>query len=268
MPELIITISSASRGNVDLIIGNAIGSNFCNLLFILGLMSIIMPTKMDKEAKKIHIPVAIFSALIVLLLGTNFFTQTNSIVGITGGIVLIILFIIYFSYPIFIEISDIIETYKNKEEKNTINIFVCIINIIIGILLLKFGGDFVVDNSVEIANLFGISQQIIGMTIIAVGTALPELITSIVAIIKKDSDLAVGNLIGSCALNMFLILGIGATITPLTFSKEFNLSLIILVLLTLVVWLFNFIGKKNTITRFKGFILVAMYALYMLYLIK
>lgn len=260
MPELFITASSAKKDSYDLIIGNAIGSNFCNLLLILGIMAIMRPVKIDKDAKKIHLPIAIISTLVILFL--SFFFNT---INRTIGIILIILFFAYFSYPILTEVEDIIKAYKeNKENKNTkkINIFSSIIFIIIGIVLLKYGGDFVVDYSINIANTFNLSERLIALTIIAVGTALPELVTSIVATIKKDTDLAVGNLVGSCILNLFLIIGLGSLITPLPFSKEYNENLILLAFSTFLLWIFNYIGKKDTITRFKGFILLLIYTIY------
>ena len=260
MPELFITASSAKKDSYDLIIENAIGSNFCNLLLILGIMAIMRPVKIDKDAKKIHLPIAIISTLVILFL--SFFFNT---INRTIGIILIILFFAYFSYPILTEIEDIIKAYKeNKENKNTkkINIFSSIIFIIIGIVLLKYGGDFVVDYSINIANTFNLSERLIALTIIAVGTALPELVTSIVATIKKDTDLAVGNLVGSCILNLFLIIGLGSLITPLPFSKEYNENLILLAFATFLLWIFNYIGKKDTITRFKGFILLLIYTIY------
>ena len=260
MPELFITASSAKKDSYDLIIGNAIGSNFCNLLLILGIMAMMRPLKIDKDAKKIHLPIAIISTLVILFL--SFFFNT---INRTIGIILIILFFAYFSYPILTEIEDIIKAYKeNKENKNTkkINIFSSIIFIIIGIVLLKYGGDFVVDYSINIANTFNLSERLIALTIIAVGTALPELVTSIVATIKKDTDLAVGNLVGSCILNLFLIIGLGSLITPLPFSKEYNENLMLLAFSTFLLWIFNYIGKKDTITRFKGFILLLIYTIY------
>ena len=265
-PELIITITSAFSGNTDLIIGNAIGSNLCNLLFILGLMAIIRPILIDNEAKKIHIPIALLSALVILFIEISNIGSTPSFIGRVDGIILLILFFIYFTYPIVSEIKDIRKTYKeNKNEVNTKNVkvFVQLIFIIIGIVLLKFGGDFVVDYSTKIAQAWGISERVIGLTIVAIGTAMPELITSIIAVIRKDTDLAVGNLVGSCVLNLLLILGIGAVITPLEFSNEFTQNLILLSVSTLILWIFNFVGKKNTITRFKGFSLLAIFAFYM-----
>lgn len=265
-PELIITVTSAFSGNTDLIIGNAIGSNLCNLLFILGLMAIIRPIFIDEDAKKIHIPIAFLSVLVILFIEISHISSNPSFIGRVDGIILVILFLAYFTYPIFSEIKDIRKAYKenmNEESAKNIKIFVQIIFIIIGIVLLKFGGDFVVDYSTEIAQALGISERVIGLTIVAIGTAMPELITSIIAIIRKDTDLAVGNLVGSCVLNLLLILGVGAIITPLEFSNEFTQNLILLAISTLILWIFNFIGKKNTITRFKGFILLIIFTFYM-----
>ena len=266
-PELIITITSASSGSTDLIIGNAIGSNLCNLLFILGLMAVIRPILIDDEAKKIHIPVALLAAIIILIIEISHISSSPSFIDRTDGIILVIFFLIYFTYPIFKEIKDIKQSYienKNDESKKKINIFIQIIFIAIGVVLLKYGGDFVVDYSTEIAQYFGVSERVIGLTIVAIGTAIPELVTSIISVIRKDTDLAVGNLVGSCVLNLFLILGVGAIITPLEFSTEFTQNLILLIVSNLILWIFNLIGKKRTITRFKGFILLLIFTLYMI----
>ena len=267
-PELIITITSATSGANDLIIGNAVGSNLCNLLLILGLMAIICLIFIEKVAKKIHIPMALFATLVILFLELSHLGSNSFSLGRVDGIILIILFLIYFSYPIFAEIKNIKKAYiENKTNPNSntqnINIFVQILFIILGVVLLKYGGDFVVDYATNIAEYFSIPERIIGLTIVAIGTAMPELITSIIAVIRKDTDLAVGNLVGSCVLNLFLILGVGAIITPLEFSTEFTQNLILLSFSTLVVLLFNFIGKKNTITRWKGLILLGIFSVYM-----
>lgn len=268
-PELIITVTSAEKGLSDLIIGNAIGSNICNLLLILGLMSFIRPVEIDKETKNIHIPIVFFATLFLIFMKIGVFGSSLGVIDRKDGIILIILFLIYFSYPIIIEIKDIIKTYKEtKDQKDNIKIGLSIIFIIIGIILLKYGGDFVVDHAVKIAQIFNISEATIGLTIIAIGTALPELVTSIIAVIKNDTELAVGNIVGSCVLNICLILGVGAVISPLEFSNEFNQNLIIQTISILIIWLYNFIGKKNTITRAKGLILLAIFFLFILKLMK
>lgn len=271
-PELIITITSSTKNASDLVLGNCIGSNLCNLLLILGIMSIIRPIEIDTDTKRIHIPILFVSTLIIFAMGIDIFNNSVNSIDRIEGTVLIILFILYFLYPIVIEIKDIKKMYnenRNKEIK-TSNILISIIFILIGIVLLKYGGDLVVDNSIEIARKINISEKIIGLTIIAIGTALPELATSIIAVIKQDTDLAVGNIVGSCIFNTFLILGVGAIINPLKYSAEFNQSLIILLISIFMIWLFNFICKKNAITRTKGLILLAVFFTYIanLFVIK
>ena len=266
-PELIITITSAQNSMSDLIIGNAIGSNLCNILLILGLMGIISPVKIEKEARNFHIPVAIISTILILLMGLGILGNNTSFINWKEGIFLLILFVVYFSYPIVKEFEDILISIKNNSdnaELKKINPFLCFIFIVLGIILLKYGGDLVVDYSTIIAETLNISERVIGLTIVAIGTALPELVTSIVSIIKKDTDLAVGNIIGSCTLNLLLILGIGAILTPLEFTTEFIQNLILLCFCTFTIWLFNFIGTKNTVTRFKGVILLLIFIFYMI----
>ena len=274
-PELIITITSTQSSSTDLIIGNAIGSNLCNLLFILGLMAVIRPVKIDKEARNFHIPMAFLASTVILLMGLGILGNSTQYINQVEGFFLIILFIVYFSYPIIKEFEDIINSYKkeklerqNSSNKNSkkrkINIPFSLLLIVVGVFLLKYGGDFVVDSATNIALYFNISERVIGLTVVAIGTALPELVTSIFAVIRKDTDIAVGNLVGSCVLNLFLILGIGAMITPLEFTPDFIQNLILLCSMTIVLWLFNFMGKKNTISRFKGFVLLSIFILYMI----
>lgn len=260
MPELIITISSASQKATDLIIGNAIGSNLCNLLLIMGIIAILRPIIIDKETKFIHLPVALLSCIVVLGI-----RSLNNIISKIDGIILVTLYLMYFLYPVIIEIKDIRNSFK-ENKKNDIkikDILVSIFLVCFGIIALKTGGDIVVNKSTEIAIQYGLSERVIGLTIIAIGTALPELVTSIVAVIEKDEDLAVGNLIGSCILNSFLVLGVGAIITPLNFSIKFIYNLMLLSFSIILIWLYCIIGKKNTITRYKAILLLIIYLIYM-----
>lgn len=255
-PELIITITSANKGLADLIIGNAIGSNLCNLLLILGLMAVIRRIEIDKNARNIHIPISFLATIIIFIMG---FSGTISRIE---GIILLILFITYFSYPILIEIKSVGAAISRPHGKS--NILISIVSILIGIILLKYGGDFVVDYSSYIAQRFNVSQRVIGLTILSIGTSFPELVTSIVAIAKKDTDLAVGNIVGSCILNIFLILGAGAIITPLSYTNEFNDNLLLILFSTMLILLFNFIGKKNSIGRAKGITLILIFLAYLI----
>ncbi len=266
MPELIITISSANKGATDLIIGNAIGSNLCNLLFILGATAMLRPIQLDKDVKTVHLPVAFISTLVILFMGIGILGSPDNFINKSDGRILVILYFIYFLYPIIIEIKDIWKTEreeKRSNEKSKISVLLSIVFIIIGVVLLKFGGDLVVDEASELANIFGLSQRVIGLTIVAIGTALPEMITAVIAVVKAEGGLAIGNLIGSCIVNSFLILGTGALITPLEFSREFNENLILLAVAILFIWISCFIGKKNTITRYKAAVLLLMFIYYM-----
>ena len=266
MPELIITISSANKGATDLIIGNAIGSNLCNLLFILGATAMLRPIQLDKDVKTVHLPVAFISTLVILFMGIGILGSPDNFINKSDGRILVILYFIYFLYPIIIEIKDIWKTEreeKRSNEKSKISVLLSIVFIIIGVVLLKFGGDLVVDEASELANIFGLSQRVIGLTIVAIGTALPEMITAVIAVVKAEGGLAIGNLIGSCIVNSFLILGTGALITPLEFSREYNENLILLAVAILFIWISCFIGKKNTITRYKAAVLLLMFIYYM-----
>ena len=271
MPELMITISSANKGATDLIIGNAIGSNLCNLLLILSVTAILRPIELEGDVKIVHLPVAYLSTLAILIMGIGAFGSQPGVISRKDGELLIILYGIYFLYPILIEIKDIWKSgreNKKNHEKPRISILLSLVFVAIGAILLKFGGDLVVDEASELATLFGISQSVIGLTIVAIGTALPEMITSIIAIIKEEGGLAVGNLIGSCILNAFLILGTGAIITPLTFSSEFYSDLILLASSIFFIWISCFIGKKDTITRYKAGVLLVTYVIYMIQLFR
>ena len=266
MPELMITITSAQKGATDLILGNAIGSNLCNLLFILGATAMLRPIELDKDVKTMHLPVAYISTIAILVMGLGLFGSDPGIINKQDGIILIILYFIYFLYPIIIEVKDIWKTRRENKrsgEKPKFNILLSILYIVVGAVLLKFGGDLVVDEASELATIFGISERVIGLTIVAIGTALPEMITSVIAVIKKEGGLAVGNLIGSCILNSFLIIGTGALITPLAFSKEFNENLLLLAATILFIWISCFVGKKNTITRYKAGVLLIVFTFYM-----
>lgn len=272
MPELFITVKSAFQNSTDLIVGNSIGSDLCNLLFILGIMAVIRPIQIQKETKNFHIPIAFASTVLILLMSTGIFTGQSGVITFGKAILLIILFILYILYPILLDRKKIVEEYRkekenkdrNKKEKNT---FIQILSMLLGFVLLKVGGDLVVDCATIIAEEQGVSERVIGLTIVAIGTALPELVTSIIATIKNDADIAVGNLIGSSVLNSFLILGIGGVITPIPISGEFITNLILLTFTTALIWAFCYIPKKNVITRFKGAFLILIFIVYIVKLL-
>ena len=266
LPELMITISSAQKGATDLIIGNAVGSNICNLLLILGITAYLRPIELEKDVKIVHLPVALISTIAILVMGMGLVGSEKGIINQFDGKVLIGLYFIYFLYPILIEIIDIYKSGREKQGKHAkpqASILLSLFFIIIGAILLKYGGDLVVDEASNLAELFGISERVIGLTIVSIGTSLPELITSIVAIVKEEGGLAVGNLVGSCILNALLIVGVGALITPLTFSTEFIGNLILLAGSIIFIWISCYVGKKDVITRYEAGVLLLIYIVYM-----
>lgn len=258
MPELFVSITSALEGYSDMALGNVIGSNLCNLLLILGLSALIKPVEFQKETRIIEIPLALIFTIIFAIV-------CNSNLGILRGeaILLIVLFIGFIIYTIVMGIKGEDVEDVNSKSKANISIFKSILNIIIGIVALKVGGDFTVDNAVIVAEKLNISEKIISLTILAIGTSLPELVTSVTAAIKGNSDIAIGNIIGSNIFNMLLIIGVSALIKPITYNISYNIDMIMLFWGTLLLALFPIIPPKNKMNRSNGAVYLSLYILYM-----
>ena len=265
MPELFVSITSAIDGYSDMAIGNVIGSNLCNLLLILGISAAINPIIFKKETKLIEIPICIGTSIVFLILANI----GNSISRI-DAIILIALFIAFICYTImmakkgedFDEISEE-EKQRSAEEGKKRKIIVNIIYIIVGIIALKIGGDLVVEHSEKIAKMFNVSEKIIGLTIVAIGTSLPELVTSVTAALKKNADIAIGNIIGSNIFNMLLIIGAAAAISPMNYNTSYNLQMGILIVATIVLGIFPYTDRKDEMTISNGITYLMLYALYM-----
>lgn len=265
MPELFVSITSAIDGYSDMAIGNVIGSNLCNLLLILGISAAINPIIFKKETKLIEIPICIGTSIVFLILANI----GNSISRI-DAIILIALFIAFICYTImmakkgedFDEISEE-EKQRSAEEGKKRKIIVNIIYIIVGIIALKIGGDLVVEHSEKIAKMFNVSDKIIGLTIVAIGTSLPELVTSVTAALKKNSDIAIGNIIGSNIFNMLLIIGAAVAISPMNYNTSYNLQMGILIVATIVLGIFPYTDRKDEMTISNGITYLMLYALYM-----
>ena len=246
--------------------GNVIGSNIANLLLILGLSTVIRPIKFQKETRLIEMPMCLILTIIFMI-----FCNTGEGITKIEAIILLILFIIFIAYTIimgkkgeqFDKEDTIIEL---KTEDNKISILKSVIFIILGIIGLKVGGDLTVDNALVVARHFNISEKIISLTILAIGTSLPELVTSVTAAIKGNSDIAIGNIIGSNIFNMLLIIGVSAIINPILYNTSYNLEMVILILGILLLSLFPIIPPKNQMNRSNGLIYLIMYVVYMIVL--
>lgn len=266
MPELFVSTTSSVNGYSDMSIGNILGSNLCNLLLILGLSAMIRPIKFQRETRLIEIPMCLVITIIFMI-----FCNTSGTIQKSEAIILIILFVMFIIYTIimgkkgeqFDKDNTIVEI---QTENKSISMIKSIIFIILGIIGLKIGGDLTIENSLVIAREFNVSEKIIGLTILAIGTSLPELVTSVTAAIKGNSDIAIGNIIGSNIFNILLIIGVSALISPLSYNFTYNMQMAILIIAMLVLALFPVIPPKNEMSRFNGVIYLILYVIYMIIL--
>lgn len=264
MPELFVSTTSALEGFSDMSIGNVVGSNLCNLLLILGLSTIIKPVKFQKETRLFEIPMCLIFTVIFIVL-----CNTGGTINKVEAVLLLLLFLLFITYTIFMAKKQSSQEKQEevKTQKKLLPILKDILWIVLGVIGLKIGGDLAVDNAVNIANYFGVSEKIIGLTILAVGTSLPELVTSVTAAIKGNSDIAIGNIIGSNIFNMLLIIGVAAFINPISYNFSYNMDLMVLVVATLILALFPVIPPKNEMSRANGIIYFLMYVGYIGYLL-
>lgn len=271
-PELAVSTSAGIAGSNALAISNVIGSNIFNLAVVLGVCALMSPVVVDKGIMKRDFPISIFVAVLLAFFAGDMFlmgnrSQTTNGILMTGsinrwkGIVLIALFIIYI-------IMTVISALKNRlegEEIEELSNAKCAIFIIGGIIAIIFGGQLVVTHAKAIAAFFGMSETLIGLTIVAIGTSLPELVTSIVASSKGQNGMAIGNVVGSNIFNILLILGVSSSINPIPVGFESLIDLCVLIVLSLLVFIFCKSGKK--LGRLEGGLMVAAYVAYTVYAI-
>ncbi len=262
-PELIVNIIASIKGSSDIALGNVIGSNNLNLFFILGLCGLIIPLNICSSTAKKEIPFSILATLLLFLfLNYVSFNGEKSLCRFEGFILLV--FFGIFLFHVFKESKTEIQTNVLYQTKSTLVIWGLIT---IGIIGLIVGGKLVVDHSIIIAHKLGVSEKIIGLTIVAIGTSLPELVTSVVATMKKNIDIAVGNIVGSNIFNILAILSVSSLITPINVIKSFNFDILFLIFGTLFLYLTLRMGKSNRLERWEAAILFVAYIIYMIYLI-
>lgn len=270
MPELVVSVTSALEGHSDLAIGNVVGSNIANMFLILGVCSIIRPLVFKKETRLFEIPFTIFATIILFFLSINGSGEQINIITREEGIILLVFCVLFIIYNLIMakkgeefDKEDRILEIRTEENKQ-VPLWESLFGIVIGIVGLKLGGDLVVNNAVEIAQILGISEKLISLTIVAFSTSLPELITSIAATKKGETDMAIGNILGSQLFNILLIIGVSAALTPINYSKSYDSNIILLIVGSIVLGLFPFVGKKNEMTRSNGILFVLTYILYMI----
>lgn len=263
-PELVVNVVSAYEGHEDLVFGNVLGSNNFNLLFILGLAGLISPLVVQSSTVWKEIPISLLAAIILLFLVHNVIFEGDQNLSRIDGLVLLIFFC-FFLFYVYRQMRNLpLEEGLPVKEMSMPKIIGLII---FGLLGLVIGGRFVVENATDMATALGVSEQIVGLTIVAAGTSLPELATSVVAAFKKNNDIAVGNIVGSNIFNIFFILGISAVIRPIGYNSLFNNDLYLLFGGTILLFLFMFLGGKKRLDRWEAGILLAIYVSYTTYLV-
>lgn len=262
VPEIAISISSSLKGSNGLLLGNLLGSNLFNILFILGLIALIRPLYIKKEIILKNYVFALLSCIVLLAVASDTILLDNKINLITRSEgILLLLFAFIFSYS---TVLDATLNKKNKVEPSKFS-FKDALYIVLGIALIALSAEVIVNSCVNISKYLGVSEDLIGLTIIAVGTNLPELVTSIVAVKKGESDIAIGNLVGTNIYNIFLILGLSATINPITISTNAFIDIIILTITSFIVYIF--IRHKKDINKIEGITMILLYIIYIVYVV-
>lgn len=261
LPELIVSTVGAISGEADIAIGNVVGSNIFNIFAIVGITAIFFPIAITKENKKFDIPYCIFVTVITTLLAFNFFTSENQTLGWIDGLVLLACFAFYMWYSFKNGKAEEVEDHGNSKQKP---LWKGLLMVVLGLGVLIAGCEIFVDQAIIIAEKLGVNKAFISITLIACGTSLPELAASIAAALKKNTQMALGNIVGSCIFNLTLILGTGAQIIDLTSTDITFIDYAIMILASLMPLFFAFKGKIN---RLGGILLTLIFIGYNAYLI-
>ncbi|MDD3256144.1 calcium/sodium antiporter [Macellibacteroides fermentans] len=268
-PELTVSISSAMKGSSDIAIGNVVGSNIFNILFIVGCTSLVAPIVITRNTLRKEIPLCILSSVVLLVIANDVLLDkgASNILSTTDGILLLCFFLIFLSYTFAIALDGKSQATDEENNIKQMPMLKSVLFIIGGLCGLVYGGQLFVDGAINIARSLGVSESVIGLTLVALGTSLPELATSIVAALKKNPEIAIGNVIGSCLFNVFFILGCSSAITPMNIIGITNIDLLVLVGASILMWFFGLFFAKRTINRTEGAFFVLCYVAYTVYLI-
>ena len=270
LPECAVSVTASITNNNSLAVSNAVGSNIFNLMVVCGVCALFTPLAVQRDTLKRDLPFSIIVAGLLLVLG--YFGMT---LGRVDGIILLVVFAVFLVIMVKSALKarrdgDITaaeqEDQEIADEVEILPVWKCIVFIVVGAIGIALGGDAVVNGASVIAAEFGLSQTLIGLTIVALGTSLPELVTSIVAARKNEVDMALGNVIGSNIFNILFVLGIAAAISPIQFIRENIIDIILLIFMSLDVWFFA--QSKKKLTRGEGIVMLLVYAVYMVYICK
>ena len=266
-PELFVNIVAGVKGTTDIAIGNILGSNIANVFLILGISAVIYPLAVSKGTVWKEIPFSLLAAVVLAFLANDRIidNQSHSVLLRSDGLILLSFFVIflYYSTTIAFEIKGV----DDHVPATVHGIMKSMGMVIVGLAGLVVGGEWIVNGAVHMALKMGLSQSTVGLTVVAVGTSLPELATSAVAAYRKNVDIAVGNIVGSNIFNIFFILGISAILHPLPFTSANNIDLGMVILASLMLFIFMFTGKKRSLDRWEGIVSICIYVSYIFFLI-
>lgn len=265
-PELIVNLLASYSGNTDIAIGNILGSNIANILLILGVSAVVYPLTVKRSTIWKEIPFALLAVVVLWFMVSDQVIDGagQNILSRIDGLILISFFIIFLYYVFGIAKQG----GENTEEKIVVlPTYKSLGMIALGLVGLVVGGKWIVDGAVTIATSFGLSEALVGLTVVAVGTSLPELATSIVAAYKRNVDIAIGNVVGSNIFNIFWILGVSAIINPLPFAAALVSDVAMAVVATILLFAVLFVGQRHTVDRWQGWFFVAVYIAYVAYLV-
>lgn len=266
-PEFVVNIFASIEGKTEIAIGNILGSNIANIFLILGIAAVIFPLSAKRNTVWKEIPLSLLAAVLLGVLVNDARIDNAGYSGLTrtDGVVFLAFFLVFMYYTFGIAKVTGEATIENEIKKQS---YAKSISLIVGGFLgLVIGGKWIVDGAVKLAESFGFSQSLIGLTVIAIGTSLPELATSAIAAYKKQPDIAIGNVVGSNIFNIFWILGFSALIRPLPFSVSSDLDIFITILASAVLFVIMFVGKKHTIERWQGATMLSIYLVYVVFLV-
>lgn len=268
-PELVVSVMAALDGNAPLAIGNVVGSNTFSILAIIGVTAMVRPVVVERSVLTMEIPMLILSSVILFILGNSGAINGSGIneVSRLSGIFLLIFFLLFLRYTFSTARQPGANVDSSDSAVSEMPVWRAVLYIVAGLVALVWGGDKFVDGASGIASALGVSDAVIGLTIVAAGTSLPELAASVVAALKGKSGIAVGNVIGSNIFNVLAVLGVSATISPLPFGSIGNFDLITLLIASLLFYLFGWFFKERTFTRIEGAIMTIVYIVYVIILL-
>src|SRR5690554_2630284 len=266
-PELVVNVFAAVDDSTEMVLGNILGSNIFNVFCILGICSIIYPLTVKNSTTWIEIPLSLLAAVAVLIVANDVFLDnaTGNFITRTDGLILLLFFAIFLVYNITLSRNSPDEL---NIETQHYTYFKSILFIVLGLAGLVIGGRLIVSSAVSIAQQFGLSERVIGLTIVSIGTSLPELATSLVAVRKKNVDIAIGNVVGSNIFNIFLVLGVSTVVNSVRVQEASSVDILLNIVAGLLLFIFLFIGKGRRLERWEGMIFVAIYIVYLYYLLQ